>query len=131
MILVYQNLYQFLKPEKSSGFQPVSNPKPENLKLVDPSAMPDKDVFWTSETEENSHEYNSDRERNPALQTALAVLSAGVVGPGDGLGYENEELIMSTCRSDGLLLMPDFPLTMPHSQFIYNVFENPKVLDYF
>ena len=42
VILVYQNLYQFLKPEKSSGFQPVSNPKPENLKLVDPSAMPDR-----------------------------------------------------------------------------------------
>ena len=92
-----------------------------NIWSIGLNLTPNKDVFWTSEVEENSHEYNSDVERNPALQTALAVLSAGVVGPGDGPGFENEELIMSTCRSDGLLLTPQFPLTMPHSQFIYNV----------
>ena len=99
-----------------------------NIWSIGLNLTPNKDVFWTSEVEDNSHKYNSDFERNPALQTALAVLSAGVVGPGDGPGFENEELIMSTCRSDGLLLTPEYPLTMPHSQFIYNVFENPKML---
>jgi hypothetical protein len=36
----------------------------------------------------------------------VALLSAGPVGPGDAIGAANTSLLLSTCRSDGLLLKP-------------------------
>ncbi len=50
-------------------------------------------------------------ERQPELMTLMGNLSAGIVGPGDPIGYINRELLMKTCRDDGLLLKPDRPLT--------------------
>ncbi len=42
-------------------------------------------------------------------ETLISILSAGLVGPGDKIGYINKPLLMKTCRKDGLLLKPDKP----------------------
>ena len=41
----------------------------------------------------------------------VAVLSAGPVGIGDGIGYINTTLVSSFCRSDGVLLSPSYSAT--------------------
>ncbi|MHA1378451.1 MAG: hypothetical protein ACTSRG_08720, partial [Candidatus Helarchaeota archaeon] len=50
-------------------------------------------------------------EKCPELLTLMANLSGGIVGPSDPIGYLNKDLLMKTCRKDGLLLKPDRPLT--------------------
>ncbi len=42
-------------------------------------------------------------------ETLISNLSAGPVGPGDKIGFADKELLMRTCRTDGLLLKPDKP----------------------
>ncbi|MFX0137877.1 MAG: hypothetical protein ACFFDN_29820, partial [Candidatus Hodarchaeota archaeon] len=67
---------------------------------------PSKDTFRSS-----SHPGHFYIEKFPELETLMCNLSAGVVGPGDPVGHLNRELLMKTCREDGLLLKPDRPLT--------------------
>jgi hypothetical protein len=73
---------------------------------------PFKDVFWSSETQPGSP-YNKGNvtEPNFELQALVSALSTGAVGPGDKIGSLNKELIMKTCRQDGMLLKPDKPAT--------------------
>jgi len=49
----------------------------------------------------------------PAVEAmaAIAALSAGPVGFGDGLGWANSTLIHMTSRADGVLLQPSLPAT--------------------
>ncbi len=47
----------------------------------------------------------------PFEETLISVLSAGLVGPGDKIGRTDKELLMKTCRKDGVLLKPDRPAT--------------------
>jgi hypothetical protein len=79
---------------------------------------PSKDVFWSNSTQRyskhnpsgHSPRYATAHEPFPELQTAVALLSAGPVGPGDEIGAANTSLLLSTCRgSDGLLLKPGYP----------------------
>jgi len=79
---------------------------------------PSKDVFWSNSTEcyeGHASRYTQASEPYPELQTAVAVLSAGPVGPGDKLGSANKTLLMSTCNADGLLLKPSYPATIADS----------------
>jgi len=71
--------------------------------------IPFKDTFWTSQ-EEPDNRYGKS-EPNPELQTLVAVMSTGPVGPGDKIGCINRQLLMRTCNNDGLLLKPDKPAT--------------------
>jgi hypothetical protein len=73
---------------------------------------PFKDVFWSTEIQEGST-YNNGKvtEPNFELQALVSALSRGAVGPGDKIGHMNRELLLKTCRSDGLLLKPDKPAT--------------------
>lgn len=72
---------------------------------------PFKDVFWSS-VEEPGRSYGPNtRESLPDREIAIATLSTGPVGPGDGIQYTNVERIMKCCRKDGLILKPDRPLT--------------------
>ncbi|MFX1452205.1 MAG: hypothetical protein ACFFCM_15315, partial [Promethearchaeota archaeon] len=73
---------------------------------------PSKDTFRSSS--KPGHFYI---EKFPELETLISNLSAGVVGPGDPIGYLNRELLMKTCREDGLLLKPDRPLTAVDHMF--------------
>nr|MDO8110843.1 hypothetical protein [Candidatus Sigynarchaeota archaeon] len=68
---------------------------------------PHKDTFYSSDKKV----YWFYRERRPEMECLSAALSGGPVAPSDKLGNENKELIMRTCRSDGLLLKPDKPAT--------------------
>ena len=78
---------------------------------------PSKDVFWSNSTQRypqnnpkgHSPRYATAHEPFPELQTAVALLSAGPVGPGDQIGAANTSLLLSTCRGDGLLLKPGYP----------------------
>lgn len=47
----------------------------------------------------------------PVLQTAMAVLAGGPYGPADIAGAMNRSLVMRSCRSDGVLLRPSWPVT--------------------
>ncbi|KAF2355654.1 Kringle, partial [Trinorchestia longiramus] len=50
-------------------------------------------------------------EDSPYLQSAVATLSKGPVGIGDKMENINRDLVMRSCRSDGLLLQFSKPLT--------------------
>ncbi|ESO88546.1 hypothetical protein LOTGIDRAFT_234457 [Lottia gigantea] len=70
---------------------------------------PSKDTFWTT-TKQPGNPFNT-TEPYPALQTLLAVLSTGPVGPSDGINYTNTDLLMKCCNADGLILKPSKPAT--------------------
>jgi len=78
--------------------------------------VPFKDVFWTTKVQPGNP-YNA-TEPNPELQTLVSILSAGLVGFGDKIGYVNRTLIMQTCNDDGLLLKPDKPATAIDRSFL-------------
>jgi len=65
---------------------------------------PWKDTFLSSPGERLVRD-----ERRPEEEALVSILSAGMVGPGDRLGFINQPLLMRTCRQDGLLLKPDRP----------------------
>ena len=46
------------------------------------------------------------------LDNAVAVLAGGPYGPGDAPGQYNRTIIMRSCRSDGVLLKADTPITV-------------------
>ncbi len=52
--------------------------------------------------------FRSSEERGEA-EALISTLSAGMVGVGDAIGKANREILMKTCRDDGLLLKPDRP----------------------
>ncbi len=62
---------------------------------------PYKDVFWSD---------RSDPDHHSEAESLLAALSTGPVGLGDRLGGADRELVLRTCRADGVLVRPDVPL---------------------
>jgi hypothetical protein len=66
---------------------------------------PFKDVFLSSAQGEGL-----DGDRHAELEALLAALSGGPVGIGDRLGRTRREVVMRTCRADGVLVKPDAPL---------------------
>jgi len=92
--------------------------------------MPWKDAFWTTSRQDGCP-YHSCYEPNPELQTLFALLSTGPVTPGDAVGHINKNLIMQTCRSDGVLLKAgDRPLLYLNSVYAqgFNSLDLPVVL---
>ena len=55
---------------------------------------PFKDTFWTSEFEPGSKYGVNASDPLIELESAVATLSTGPVGPGDRLGYMNKTIIM-------------------------------------
>lgn len=56
-------------------------------------------------------------EKYPNFNCLYQILNAGVVAPGDKKENVNWDLLKKTCRSDGLLLKPDKPLTVNDLMF--------------
>ncbi|XP_050393125.2 uncharacterized protein LOC126811499 [Patella vulgata] len=83
---------------------------------------PSKDTFWTT-TNQPGNPFNT-TEQYPALQTLVAVLSTGPVGPSDKIGYTNKDLLMKCCNSDGLILKPSKPATAINDQIIETAFND-------
>ncbi|KAK3742202.1 hypothetical protein RRG08_056560 [Elysia crispata] len=71
---------------------------------------PSKDTFWSTNVQPGNpyHGY----EAAPYLQTLIATLSGGPVGPGDGLGYANNKILTRCCDSDGRVLRGSRSLTI-------------------
>lgn len=67
------------------------------------------DVIWSSAVQPGN-EYGMNRS-NIELQVAVAALSAGPVGFGDGPKFSNTTVVMWTCTADGRLLRPSVPAT--------------------
>ncbi|MCZ7582904.1 MAG: hypothetical protein M5R36_05950 [Deltaproteobacteria bacterium] len=71
--------------------------------------LPFKDNFWSSE-------------KYGEAEALISALSAGMVGPGDRAGKADREILLRTCREDGLLLKPDRPalpidaMFLPHTR---------------
>jgi hypothetical protein len=78
--------------------------------------LPFKDTFYTNTAQEKGGA-DSGVEVNALLQTAVATLSASIVGPGDGLGYLNATTLMRCCRSDGLVLKAERPAVALDAQW--------------
>ena len=78
-----------------------------------------KDDFHTLSNEPNC-KFNP--EPYPALETFVAALSGGPVGPSDTATSFNKTLIMATCMADGLLLKPSQPAMSLDSTFLYHAF---------
>lgn len=70
---------------------------------------PFKDVFMSSSNVNGTVDINGDA--NCELEALLSALSAGPVGLGDRLGRTDRNIVRRTCRSDGVLIKPDLPLT--------------------
>lgn len=68
-------------------------------------------MFWSNATQPGNPYGPEAHEGKPALEAAIATLSAGPVAPGDRMGLEDKALILRSCRADGLLLKPSRPLT--------------------
>jgi len=56
-------------------------------------------------------------ETHPDRAALMSALSCAMVGPMDGIHLLNASRVMSTCRSDGILLKPDRPLMPLESCF--------------
>ena len=77
---------------------------------------PFKDVFYTNTSSKEgaanvpNSGYDKGRgEDQPWTHAVVAALSGGGVAPGDVVGGSDVELILQTCRSDGVLLKPASP----------------------
>ena len=61
-------------------------------------------------------------EKHAEAEALISILSGGMVGLGDALGKVQRDIVMRTCRSDGLLLKPDRPafpidaMFLPHQR---------------
>ena len=82
---------------------------------------PSKDNFHTF-TVENGKCAFTNPEPKVEIETFMAALSGGIVGPSDTVGSFNRSLIMATCMSDGLLLKPSRPAMSLESMFLQRAF---------
>ena len=79
-----------------------------------------KDDFHTT-SHQDTCRFKSD-EPYPELETYVASLSGGPVGPSDTVGGVNRTLLMSTCMSDGRLLKPTRPVMSIDATFVHRAF---------
>jgi hypothetical protein len=85
---------------------------------------PFKDVFLSSRTGTGL-----DGDPHAEVEALLAALSAGPVGIGDRIGRTDRELVLRTCREDGVLLKPDLPLAALDRCYLANAaFEHAPLL---
>ena len=73
---------------------------------------PSADNVWTNGTQ------GGQERADPAYETLIAFLMGGPYGPGDMVGAMDRDLVMRTCRADGVLLRADKPLTHMDSTFL-------------
>ncbi len=72
---------------------------------------PFKDVLWSTSIQPGSPYGLNAIEALPDRAILIATLSTGPVAFGDGINFTNIQRLMRCCRSDGLILKPDRPLT--------------------
>jgi len=85
--------------------------------------VPYKDVFIS-----HGRTASSDGEAYAEIESLLAALSSGPVGIGDEIGASERELVLRTCREDGVLVKPDVPIAALDRCFAHNGFLEPVPL---
>ena len=72
----------------------------------------------------------SDRSAEPyaEVEALLAALSGGPVGIGDAIGAADRDLVLRTCREDGVLVKPDAPLAAIDRCFLRHGHLQPALL---
>jgi hypothetical protein len=85
--------------------------------------LPFKDVFLTDATATGL-----DGDPHAEAEALLAALSAGPVGIGDRVGRTDRELVMRTCRADGVLVKPDVPVAALDRCLRADCFFEPELL---
>lgn len=78
--------------------------------------LPFKDGFYSSNLPQVGGQVVGP-EKHPNRAALMAALSGSMVGPMDGINLLNASRVMSTCRSDGVLLKPDKPVAPFESCF--------------
>jgi len=74
--------------------------------------VPYKDDFWSSTNAQPGCKFSVCQEPNSELETLVALLTTGPVGPSDSINNLNVTRLMQTTRQDGLLLKADKPITV-------------------
>jgi hypothetical protein len=72
---------------------------------------PYKDVFRSDRTNADHH---------AEVEALLSALSTGPVGIGDPAGRADRDLVLRTCRADGVLVRPDVPLAVVDQCFAHH-----------
>ena len=72
--------------------------------------LPFKDGFYSSNLPQVGGQ-TVGPENDPDREALMATLSGAMVGPMDGIGLLNATRTMQSCRSDGVILKPDVPVT--------------------
>jgi hypothetical protein len=70
----------------------------------------------------------SDGEPYAEIEALLAALSTGPVAIGDQIGATERDIVMRTCRADGVLIKPDVPIAAIDACFAANSFVRPAPL---
>jgi hypothetical protein len=84
---------------------------------------PYKDVFIS-----HGKTANTAGEAYAEVESLLASLSSGPVGIGDEIGCTDRNLVLRTCREDGVLVKPDVPIAALDRCFVHNAFLEPEPL---
>ena len=90
---------------------------PSGLLLGAMGLWSSRDNVFTSAIEPGCHVRNC-TSRDYRLQNVAAVLAGGPYGPSDGMEYLNADMILRSCRADGVLLKPDRPLAMTDAELL-------------
>lgn len=114
----------------SDDYQPGLKPKNNDQYKIGITAMfadalnlaPSKDTFWST-SEQPGNPYKG-FEKAPYLQTLIATLSGGPVGPGDGIAFANSSLLKKCCDSDGKILRGSQSLTIMDKALIQEAFSS-------
>jgi hypothetical protein len=85
--------------------------------------LPFKDVFFSARDGSGW-----DGDPHAEAEALLASLSGGPVGIGDRVDRADAELVMRTCRADGVLIKPDVPIAALDRSFRRNAFLEPEPL---
>ena len=85
--------------------------------------FPFKDVFLTQ-----TNDHGTASEPYAEVEALLAALSAGPVGIGDRLGETRQDIVLRTCRADGILIKPDLPIAAIDRCLRRNSFLEPELL---
>ncbi|XP_041369874.1 uncharacterized protein LOC121383842 [Gigantopelta aegis] len=87
---------------------------------------PSKDTFWTTSDQPGNPFFPDKTELFPEIETLVAVLSTGPVGPGDMINGTDRSLLMKCCNENGLILKPSKPATAINAQIMEAAFNNGR-----
>lgn len=93
---------------------------PTSLLYTALGILPFKDGFYSTSLLQPGGA-NDGPETDPDREIIMATLSGGMVAAMDGLGFLNATRLAAACRSDGVVLKPDRPITTSDACFVsYN-----------